>query len=314
MAIALGACGTANVQVYKKMDPGASYAVSVAVLPFTTADDVLEKEKKPHEILREVFFNYFSYLGYTDLPLKEVDRRLEAAGVPLTRDDPQGTRLTDEVLAEVLGVDAVVYGHILKANNFTGGLHSETLINARLEMKNLKTGKTVWKVEHEEMDYSGIATPSFVDIVQKQVENAKVQHAYHKTAEKFTIQVVQQLPDPANLRAAKVRLPEISGLKTNLWPGREFRLGEMVRVAFAGPKGHGASFDIGNWKTGIAMQEIAPGHYAGSYEVREGDRVDDALVIATLKNPLGVQGKKYFKAALIRIDASAQAAALTEGP
>jgi len=80
MALVLGACGTANVQVYKKMDPGASYAGSVAVLPFTTADDMLEKEKKPHEILREVFFNYFSYLGYTDLPLKEVDRRLEAEG------------------------------------------------------------------------------------------------------------------------------------------------------------------------------------------------------------------------------------------
>ena len=59
------------------------------------------------------------------------------------------------------------------------------------------------------------------------------------------------------------------------------------------------------------MQEIAPGRYSGTYEVVEGDRIADALIIANLKDPNGLSGKKYFKAALVHIDAtSTQAAAL----
>lgn len=314
VCVVLGGCGTANVHVQNNLKPGSPFPRSVAILPFSTAKDVLEKEKKPHEILREVFFDYFSYLGYTDLPLEEVDRRLTEAGMPVERDDPKNYTLPPEELAKILKVDAVVRGHILRANNFTGGLHSETLINARLEMVDLKTGALVWNVEHEEMDYSGIATPSFIDIVKKQVENAKVQHAYHKTAEAFVVQVVQQIPDPAGLREQEVRLPEITELRTNLRPGRVLKSGEKVRVAFAGPRGHSATFDIGNWKTGIPMLEIAPGRYSGSYEIAEGDRIADALIIASLKDPSGFSGKKYFRAALVNIDASAQAAALPVTP
>lgn len=311
VGVALGGCGTANVHVREKLLTDGPLPKTVAILPFTTEKDVLEKEKKPHEILREVFYAYFSYLGYSDLPLEEVDRRLIAAGVPVERNDPQKNKLGNEELAKILGVEAVIRGHILKANNFTGGLHSETLIKARLEMTELKTGIVAWKVDHEEMDYSGIATPSFIDIVQQQVENAKVQHAYYKTAEAFALQVVQQIPDPAVLREKEVRLPRIADLRTNLRPGRVFHAGEVLRVAFIGPEGYIATFDIGNWKSGVSMQEIAPGRYSGTYEVVEGDRIADALIIANLKDPNGLSGKKYFKAALVHIDAtSTQAAAL----
>ena len=65
-------CGKANVQVYHDVEANWDYPRTVAILPFTHDSEIIEN-KNPHIILREVFFNYFSYLGYTDLPLNIVD-------------------------------------------------------------------------------------------------------------------------------------------------------------------------------------------------------------------------------------------------
>ena len=71
-------CGTAQVKVFKIPENG-SYPLKAAILPFTV-DAQIAPEKRPNAILREVFFNYFSYLGYTDMPQGEVDRRLKDSG------------------------------------------------------------------------------------------------------------------------------------------------------------------------------------------------------------------------------------------
>jgi len=298
----LAGCGTAHVNVHQNIEPQSSFARKVAVLPFTTQKDVLEKEKKPHEILREVFFNYFSYLGYTDMPLDEVDQKLREAGVSIQRDDPKTPSLSDAKLQEVLGVDAVVRGHILGANNFTGGIHSETYIEARLEMLDLHSGKLVWEVEHKEMAYSGIATPSFVDIVHEQMENAKTQQAYHNTAETFSIQVLRQLPDPAGVRATEVSLPEITALESNTQAHISFKPNDKIRVRMQGQPGLAASFDIGSWRTNIPMRETSPGRYAGSYQVVHGDNVTNAFIIGTLRGKNGLAGKRFYKAAMATIE------------
>lgn len=47
------------------------------------------------------------------------------------------------------------------------------------------------------------------------------------------------------------------------------------------------------------MKETAAGVYRGEYLFQPGDRVSNAMVIGTLKNPRGVAGKKYFRNALV---------------
>ena len=144
------------------------------------------------------------------------DQRLYNAGVP----PENAAKLRPRELQRIFDVDAVIRGHVLEANNFTGGIHAETLIGAKLDMLDLSTEETVWEVEHTEVAYSGIATPTIVDIIQEQMENAKVQQAYYKTAEMFCQKILKQIPDPADKRLHEVRPPVIEKYR-NQYPIRQ---------------------------------------------------------------------------------------------
>jgi len=295
--LVLASCSSPKVNVSKFLTSGENLPKSVAILPFTVEKTVKEKEL-PHIILREVFFNNFSYLGYNDMPLDEVDQKLHRAGVQIEN----ASKLRYRELREILGVDAVIRGHILDANNFTGGFHAETMMHAKLDMMDLKTGNSLWEADHTEMAYSGIASPTIVDIIQEQVENAKVKLAYHKNAEMFSQRILAQIPDPAGKRLDEVRLPTISSMETNIHPDQKLQPDDSIYVNLSGQPGLTATFDIGSWKTSIPMKEISPGIYTGSYLVRKGDEVKSAFIIGTLKNKKGLASKKYYKTALATIE------------
>ena len=80
----IGCSNTVNIKVNKTLSDE-EQPLTVAVLPFTKSSDI-SKEEGPDWLLREVFFNYFSYQGYRDIPLEEVDRRLDQAGFGNTTD------------------------------------------------------------------------------------------------------------------------------------------------------------------------------------------------------------------------------------
>jgi len=292
-------CSSPKVQVSKFLVNETASPKSVAILPFTLEESIKEKEKElPHIIFREVFYNNFSYLGYNDMALDEVDQKLHHAGVQIEN----ASKLRYRELRKILGVDAVIRGHILEANNFTGGLHAETLLHAKIEMMDLKTGNTLWEVDHTEMDYSGIASPTIVDIIQEQVVNAKVDQAYHKNAEMFSQRIIAQIPDPSGKRLGEVQLPTISSIETNIHPNQKLKPDDSIYVSMHGQPKLSATFDIGSWKTSIPMKEISPGLYTGSYVVKKGDKVLNAFIIGTLKNNKGLASKKYFKTALATIE------------
>ena len=295
--LVLASCGSPKVHVSDFLDNGEAFPKSVAILPFTMEENIKEEEL-PHIIFRDVFFNNFSYLGYNDMPLDEVDQKLHLAGVQIENASKLGYR----ELSAILGVDAVIHGHILEANNFTGGLHAQTLMHATMDMVDLNTGDSLWEVDHTEMAYSGIASPTIVDIIQEQVENSKVKLAYHKNAEMFSQRILSQVPDPAGMRLEEVRLPTISSIETNIQPNQKLQPDDSIYVSLQGQKGLRATFDIGNWKTSIPMKEISPGVYTGSYVVKTGDNVLSAFIIGTLKNKKGLASKKYYKTALATIE------------
>ncbi len=68
----ISGCGTAKVQV-NKSPLFKSYPLSVAILPFIVKKDGEFVESGPAITLRKVFYNYFSYLSFSDLSLKETD-------------------------------------------------------------------------------------------------------------------------------------------------------------------------------------------------------------------------------------------------
>ena len=76
VALISTSCGKVRVDVHHEAGKNWNYPETVAVLPFSY-DSAIEDGKYTRSILRKTFLNYFSYLGYSDLPLDMVDLKLE---------------------------------------------------------------------------------------------------------------------------------------------------------------------------------------------------------------------------------------------
>ena len=298
--ILLAGCGTVDLEIRRGYTNSNMQPRSVAILPFTLEEPDLE-EVAPHELFRTCFYNYFSYLGYVDLPLKTVDQKLSQAGLT---DSNKILHLSPEKLRKILGVDAVIRGRVLSASNFTGGIHAETSIKAKIDMLDLRTGDILWETEHKEMTYSGILSPTIVDIIQYQMDNVNVHQAYFKTAEIFSVNMMKEIPDPADSWKGEIRLPEITYIETNLKPNLKLKPNDRIYVSLKGDPGLTGYFDIGSWKSNIPLKEIVPGLYTGSYTIKDSDKVTNSLIIGTLKSKNGLTGKKFYKNGMAQFDSS----------
>ncbi len=296
LTLLLGGCGTAEVIVRQPVKSFQDYPRSVAILPFRLAKTI-ETQEEPQKIFRKVFFDYFCYLGYDDMDIEEVDRRLKQFKI----EEEDIPNISAEKWRTILGVDALIKGFIWDANNFTGGIHAETTINAKLEMLDLRTGETLWDVDHSEMSYSGIAIPSVVTMVKGQMANTDAQLSFYKTAESFSMQAMKGIPNPSDTRKVKTALPMITRIEANLKSSRAVHPGETIHVSVFGQPGMEASFDIGSWRSGIAMKETSPGTYEGEYLFKPEDNILNAFIIGTLRNEKGITGKKFYKVALVTV-------------
>jgi hypothetical protein len=300
VGILLAGCGTVDLEIRQNHTNPSMQPRSVAILPFTLQEPDLENIS-PHKLFRTCFYNYFSYLGYVDLPLETIDKKLQQAGLT---DPKKISALSHEKLREILNVDAIVRANVLSVNNFTGGIHAETAIKAKIEMLDLRTGDILWDTEHREMTYSGILSPTLVEIIQDQIDNVKVHQAYLKTAELFSINMMRKIPDPADNWKGEIRLPEITQIETNLKPNLKLKPNDRIYVNLKGDPGLTGYFDIGSWKSNIPLKEIVPGLYSGSYTINAADKVTSSLIIGTLRNKNGLTGKKFYKEGMAQFDAS----------
>ena len=296
--VLLGGCGTVDLKIHKNPDHPNIHPRTVAILPFTLAgfppDDI-----PAHKLFRECFFNYFTYLSYIDIPLETIDSKLQAAGL---RKFNKVLELSPERLRDILGVDAVIKGQVLDTSNFTGGIHAETSIKAKIIMLDLRTGETLWETEHTESTYSGIFSPTVVELIQDQMKNVNVHEVLYQTAKMFSLSMIKEIPDPAGAWQEKIRLPQITSIETNLKPNQKLQPNDQIYVNLKGDPGLKGSFGIGSWKSNIPLKEIVPGMYSGSYIVQEKDEISRALIIGTLKNTEGLAGKRFYKSVMAQIE------------
>ncbi len=291
------ACTTPDIQMVRPL-ADASGPSTVAVLPFSLEVE-LDAGERPQSIFRKVFYSYFSYLGYRDLKLEEVDRRLRKAGY---RSVQAIHKIPRAELKRILGVDAVIYGRVVDASNFTAGVYAETRLKAELEFWELTGDKPLWVLDHHEIELSGIAQSTIVNMVQDQIINSETDLAYYRSAEVFAVKAMKKIPDPARLHKKHVHPPVIKSMQANLRPGQLLKEGDMIEVLLVGPKGLKASFDIGSDLTYQAMQEIAPGVYQGSYSIKKEDRFERALIIGRLQDHEGLIGKKILNTLVSKVN------------
>ena len=286
-------CGKVKVAVHHETGDNWDYPETVAILPFSYVSAVKEN-KISFSILRDTFFNYFSYLGYNDMPLTAVDSKLE----PTIKKGVTANDISNGELRKVLGVDAIIQGHIINSTNLTYGIYAETSIEAKLKMVDLRTGEVLWDTNHVELNTSSIATPSLVDMIADQAANSKASLAYNRIAESFSRKVVAKIPDPATLRYKKIKLPHIESVQTNIKGNNKLKPNDLIYVTMRGEPSLAGHFDIGSFKAGILMKEVSPGLYTGSYRINEGDSIDGSLIIVSLSNKRGLTAKKFYKKAL----------------
>jgi hypothetical protein len=293
VALISTSCGKVRVDVHHEAGKNWDYPETVAVLPFSY-DSAIEDGNYTRSILRRVFLNYFSYLGYNDLPLDTVDLKLE----PVIKTGVTINDISNGQLMKILGVDAVIRGHIINSTNFTAGIYAETSIEAKLEMIDLRTNKVLWDTEHMELASSGIGTLSLVDMIEDQTINSEAGVAYHQVAESFALKILAKIPDPASLRYNEIRLPRITSVEANIKGSNKLQPGDLIYVSMEGEPALAGHFDIGSFKTGIPMKEVSSGLYTGSYRIKKGDLIDGALIITSLTNKKGLTAKKFYKKAL----------------
>ena len=295
--LVLSACTSPDIQLYRPLEETAA-PETVAVLPFSI-DPQFTGDGNPEVIFRKVFFSYFTYLGYRDMPLDEIDRRLKNAGY---RSVAAIHKAPPSQLRRVLGVDAVILGRVVDASNITAGVYAETRLKGEIEFWDLKQNLPIWKLDHHEIDLSGIAQSTIVNMVQDQINNSETQLAYYRSAEVFAVKAMQKIPDPGKLDTQPVHPPVITGLSSNISPGQALKEGDTIEVMLQGPAGLRASFDIGSAITHWPMQEIAPGVYQGAYHVKPEDRFDRALIIGRIQDDHGLIGKKILNTLVTKVN------------
>ena len=181
---------------------GCSYLSNIPYLPFTnkTADDAQAEVRKldarliavlPVDIktgdrdaarmLREKLFDELYFKGYPKIPFELVDAAL--ADIRKRDGGASGGTVAPQVIGSMLGVDAVMYTTLLEANTKYRFLYAPVIVAAVFELKEAKTGMSIWKYESRvtDRDY-GVTRSSlelgtakiFEDVVHEAVKKAMI--------------------------------------------------------------------------------------------------------------------------------------------
>ncbi len=282
----------------------------VAVLPFhlEVEPPFDPLQKRATEILREQFFNRFASLGYLDLDLTEVDRRLAAAKIPA---DQAALATNPQRLATVLGVDGLVVGRVTDVSTFKGGIITDARLGGTVKLIN-SVGATVWEAEHTESRQGGLLLRGSeliraLEDLQSQFKDER-HLTYLKLAEEYSRKVVTTAPQPDLKAALHFAAPSIHRVTVQVETSRALRAGDQVRVEVESEPRLAGTLDMGLWKTGIPLVEVSPGRYVGIYTVQPGDGAQAVPVQVRMTDAFGLSTSHKVSGLVLTVDAAPPAA------
>ena len=148
---------------------------NIAVLPV----DIKTGSSDAARMLREKLFEELYFKGYPRIPFEMVDAAL--ADFRKRDGGASGTTVAPQVIGSMLGVDAVMYTTLLEGDIAYKIVYAPVNIAAVFELKEVKTGMTIWKYESrvKDRDY-GVTKSSlelgtakiFEDVVHEAVKKA----------------------------------------------------------------------------------------------------------------------------------------------
>jgi len=152
LAVSLASCSvftnlfdvTYDVSAYfKKASPKI-----VAILPFENFSDNPEAS----DVLRKIFYAQFSPKKFIDVEIFKVDSELKKNRIknpsPLRSPHP-------EEIGKMLEADALIYGKVTYYKKKWMFFYASKTVGLFVEMKDTRTGKTLWAAEHKITTYGG---------------------------------------------------------------------------------------------------------------------------------------------------------------
>ena len=253
--------------------------LSIAVLPFID----LSGSKEGAKAMRLGFYNHFSALPFKDMELYKVDDLMTKAGIT----DPQVIRSTSpQKLGEILRVDAVVTGNVSDFDKYFAVLYSQVAVGAEIKMYDTKTGQLLWTGKHKVRKHEGGVSTNPVGIVATVIATALNVRDIQllRANDDLFRDMVKTIPTPS---LAQAKRPPTITLLTQDTKGKPKKAGDEVKVVIQGTPNMQASFDIGQYRKRLEMQEVEPGGYYGVYKVVPGDNIDRAIVVGYLTDDSG---------------------------
>lgn len=221
------------------------------------------------ELVRRAFFGQFATLTYSDVDINEVDRKLKEAGIvtpqQLESEDPRK-------LGSLLGADALFYGSVHEISVAYLVMYSQIAIDLSLRLVSATDGEVLWQVDDVGRKHNLQLAFGPVGLVAGAVRNALALRPINvtRTAEDLSRDIVQTFPTPTSMTLYSDDPYEILAVESDETVEAK-RYGDQISVRVTATPDRRAWFDLAPLARNVALREVEPGLYAGSYTVKGGD-------------------------------------------
>ncbi|OPY93360.1 MAG: hypothetical protein A4E73_00198 [Syntrophaceae bacterium PtaU1.Bin231] len=158
----------------------------IAVMPV----DIRAGSSDAAKMIRDKLVQELYFKGYPKIPFELVDAAL--ADVRKRDGSAPGTMVQPQVIGGMLGADAVMYTTLLEANTTYRYVYAPVNVRALFELRNAKTGDTIWKYESRAMDRDYGVTKNSLELGSTKIFEDVVYAAVK--------QAVEKIPDGPGMR------------------------------------------------------------------------------------------------------------------
>jgi len=158
----------------------------IAVMPV----DIRAGSSDAAKMIRDKLVQELYFKGYPKIPFELVDAAL--ADVRKRDGSAPGTMVQPQVIGGMLGADAVMYTTLLEANTTYRYVYAPVNVRALFELRNAKTGDTIWKYEARAMDRDYGVTKNSLELGSTKIFEDVVYAAVK--------QAVEKIPDGPGMR------------------------------------------------------------------------------------------------------------------
>ena len=267
----------------------------VAILPFVNKTS----DPEAAALMRKMFYNFFSSLNYLDLELSVIDDSLKRSN--LYQKIVAGETVSPQMLGQLLGVDAVVYGEVLSLGKIYALVYSDTQAGLKARIVYCNTGQVIWELEHkvhlEEADVPLTPVGLAATVLRTAISHQRATHM--RAASELCMQMVSTIPSPP---AASKPPPKIQALVHN-GADKLLRPGEYLKVALIGDPRRTASWGMPPLIENLPLKEKQPGIYIGAYRIKPQDRMAQGRLIGYLRSDAGATSQWVDTLGTIKIGA-----------